>query len=433
MSDASFDIQLGMRQVYHPGQIGHVPFGIRRDDLRSHLYVVGKTGTGKSTLIKSIVSQAIAQGIGVGVLDPHGSLIDEILDGAIPERRIKDTIIFAPADRDWPVSLNLLRCAEQPSKVASGLVSAFEGLFDSSWGSRLEWIIYCSIASLASAHNTSLLGLERLLVDASYRERILRQVTAPIVLHFWQYEFERWSERYRTEAIASIQNKVGQLFASPELRNVLGQVTGRIDMRTVMDTPGSIFLANLSKGALGDDKANLVGSFIVSLCRMAAMQREDTPEAERLDFLLIADEFQNFVTASFASALSEVQKYRLGLLLAHQYRTQVREDILDAVYGNVGSIISFRVGNDDAALLEKQFAPDVSAARFLNLGRHQVLARIQEHGLPSAPFEGQTLRPTLGMYRKRDAIVDASRARFAVPRIRVEAKIGRFLLRKNPP
>ena len=159
MGDESFDIQLGIRQMYHPGQIMHVPFGIRQSDLRSHLYVVGKTGTGKSTLIKSIVNQAIARGIGVGVLDPHGSLIDEIMDGSIPESRIKDTILFAPADRDWPVSLNLLRCAAQPSHVASGLVSAFEGLFGSSWGPRLEWIMYCSIASLASAHNTSLLGL----------------------------------------------------------------------------------------------------------------------------------------------------------------------------------------------------------------------------------------------------------------------------------
>ena len=435
MGDESFDIQLGLRRIYtvHPAERTHVPFGIGRADLRSHLYVVGKTGTGKSTLIKSVVSQAIARGIGVGVLDPHGALIDEILDGAIPERRIKDTIVFAPGDRDWPVSLNLLHCADTPSKVASGLVGAFEGLFGLSWGPRLEWILFCSIATLASAKNTSLLGLERLLVDPSYRARLLRQVRDPIVLHFWQYEFERWSERYRTEAIESLQNKVGQLFASPELRNVLGQVSERIDMRTVMDTPGSIFLANLSKGALGDDKANLIGSFIVSLCRMAAMQREDTPEAERPDFLLIADEFQNFVTASFASALSEVRKYRLALLLAHQYRTQVREDILDAVYGNVGSMISFRVGNDDAELLEKQFAPDVSAARFLNLGRHQILARIQEHGLPGVPFEGQTLPPALGMYQQRDAIIDASRARYAVPRITIEAKLGRFLIRKNPP
>jgi Helicase HerA, central domain len=433
MAEASFDIQLGMRQVYHPSEIGHIPFGIQRSDLRSHLYMVGKTGTGKSTLIKSIVSQAIALGIGVGVLDPHGSLVEDILEETVPAHRIQDTIVFAPADRDWPVSLNLLRCAAQPSKVASGLVGAFEGLFGSSWGPRLEWIMYCSIASLASAQNTSLLGLERLLVDASYRTRILRQVTDPIVLHFWQFEFEQWPQKYRTEAIESIQNKVGQLFASPELRNVLGQVTGRIDMRTVMDTPGSIFLANLSKGALGDDKANLIGSFIVSLCRMAAMQREDTPEEKRLDFILIADEFQNFVTASFASALSEVRKYRLGLLLAHQYGTQVREDILDAVYGNVGSMISFRVGNDDATLLEKQFAPGVAATQFLNLGRHQVWARIQENELPGVPFTGQTLRPTLGMYRQRNAIVDASRARFAQPRAKVEAKIGRFLIRKNPP
>ena len=433
MEGDAFDIQLGLRNLYHPGQIAQAPFGIRLADLRSHLYMVGKTGTGKSTLIKSIVSQAIAQGIGVAVLDPHGELIEQILDEAIPAERINDTIVFAPGDREWPVGLNLLRCAAEPSQVASGLVDAFEGLFGNSWGPRLEWILYCSIAALASAKNTSLLGLARLLVDPGYRQLILRQVTDPVILHFWHSEFALWPERYRTEAIGPIQNKVGQLFASPELRNVLGQVTGRIDMRTVIDTPDSIFLANLSKGALGDDKANLIGAFLVSLCRMAAMQRQDTPEEERRDFLLVADEFQNFVTISFADALSEVRKYRLNLLLAHQYRTQVREEILDAVFGNVGSMISFRVGNDDAALLEQQFAPDMPATQFLNLGRYEICARIQKDSLPGLPFLGRTLKPDLGMYHERDAIIAASRARYAQPRAKVEAKIGRFLSRKSPP
>jgi hypothetical protein len=431
MSPQPFDIQLGVRHVYHPAQIVQEPFGMRREDFRSHLYVVGKTGTGKSTLIKSVVRQAIALGMGVGVLDPHGSLIDEILDDAIPPERVEDTIVFAPADRDWPVSLNLLRCAANPSQVASGLVGAFEGLFGSSWGSRLEWIMFCSIASLASAPHASLLGLERLLVDPLYRQWIIRHVKDPVVRHFWHAQFEQWSERDRTEAIVAIQNKVGQLFATPELRNILGQPTGRIQMRTVMDE-GRIFLANLSKGALGDDKANLTGSFIVSLCRLAAMQREDTPEEERRDFLLIADEFQNFVTLSFATALSEVRKYRLNLLLAHQYGKQVRPEIRDAVHGNVGSIISFCVGNDDAEQLEKAFAPDVAAAQFLNLKRHHIWARILENGLPGVPFEGKTVRSDFGKYGQRDAIVHASRARYARPRATVEAKIGRFMGTQKP-
>jgi hypothetical protein len=432
MSVEPFDIQLGVRYVYHPAQLVQEPFGMRREDFRNHLYVVGKTGTGKSTLIKSVVSQAIALGMGVGVLDPHGNLIDELLEEAIPEARIQDTIVFAPADRDWPVSLNLLRCAANPSQVASGLVGAFEGLFGSSWGPRLEWIMFCSIASLATAPHASLLGLERLLVDPVYRTWIIRHVKDPIVRHFWLAEFGQWSDAYRKEAIAPIQNKVGQLFASPELRNILGQPNGRIHMRTVMDTPGSIFLANLSKGALGDDKANLIGSFIISLCRLAAMQREDTPEEERRDFLLVADEFQNFVTLSFATALSEVRKYRLNLLLAHQYGKQVRPEIRDAVHGNVGSIISFRVGYEDAALLEEAFAPDVAAAQFLNLKRYQIWARILENGLPGVPFEGKTLRPELGKDRQRDAIMQASRARYARRRATVEAKIARFLGTQKP-
>jgi Helicase HerA, central domain len=430
-----FYIQLGMRLPYrvHPAELTEVPYGIRQRDLRSHLYIVGKTGTGKSTLIKSVVSQAISQDWGVGVLDPHGTLIEEILNEAIPPHRIKDTIVFAPGDRDWPVSLNLLRCAPHPSAVASGLVGAFEGLFGHSWGPRLEYILFCSIASLASASNTSLLGLERILVDRGYRERILRQVTDPIVLHFWHSQFDAWSEKYRTEAIESIQNKVGQLFASPELRNVLGQITSRINIRTIMDTPGSIFLANLSKGAFGDDKANLIGSFLVSLFRIAAMQREDTPEEERRDFLLIADEFQNFVTSSFVSALSEVRKYRLNLVLAHQFRKQMREDIRDAVFGNVGSILSFRVGSDDAKLLEAEFAQSMSTKQFLSLKRYPFFARMQENGLAGVPFEGLTVQPELGWYRQREAIIRASRARYAQPRAKVEAKIARFLPRKSPP
>jgi hypothetical protein len=359
-------------------------------------------------------------------------LIDEILDEAIPPEKVQDTIVFSPADRDWPVSLNLLHCAANPSQVASGLVGAFEGLFGKSWGPRLEWILFCSIASLASAPHASLLGLERLLVDPLYRQWIIRHVHDPVVRHFWHAQFEQWSERYRTEAIVAIQNKVGQLFATPELRNILGQPSGRINMRSIMDTPGSIFLANLSKGALGDDKANLIGSFLVSLCRLAAMQRADTPEEHRRDFLLVCDEFHNFVTFSFADALSEVRKYHLGLLLANQYGTQIRPEIRDAVYGNVGSMISFRVGNDDAELLEQAFAPDVKAAQFLNLQRYHIWARILENDLPGVPFEGTTLRPTLGRYDQREAILKASRARYARPRAAVEDKIRRFMNTQKP-
>jgi hypothetical protein len=432
MAPDTFDIELGLRDQYTPAQFVQVPFGIRLADLRYHLYVLGKTGTGKSTLIKGIIRQAIAHRISVGVLDPHGALIDDILREAIPEDRVDDTIVFAPADREWPVSLNVLRSAADPSTVGSGLVEAFEGLFGHSWGPRLEWILYNSIASLAAAPNTSLLGMQRILVDPVYRAQITHHVRNPIIQAFWRNEFDTWSERYRLEAIAPVQNKIGQLFASPLLCNVLGQVSGRIDLRTVMETPGSIFLANLSKGALGDDKANIMGSLIVSLCRMAAMQRESIPEEERNDFILIADEFQNFVTGSFAKSLSEVRKYRLDLIMASQYSKQVREDIRDAVFGNVGSIMSFRVGHFDAAQLEEAFAPGVPAAKFLNLGRHQILARIQEDGLASVPYYGQTLPPDAIKHWQRDAIIQSSRARYARPRIAVEERMGRFLDTQKP-
>jgi hypothetical protein len=433
MQQSPFDIELGLREQYHPAGVVQVPFGILIADLRTHLYALGRTGTGKSTLIKGIIRQAIARKISVGVLDPHGALIEDLLAEAIPADRVDDTILFAPADREWPVSLNILQSASDPSIVASGLVEAFEGLFGDSWGPRLEWILYCSIASLASAPHTSLLGMQRLLIDPVYREQITRHVRNPIIQAFWRHEFDTWSERYRLEAIAPVQNKMGQLFASPVLCNVLGQVSGRIDLRTVMDTPGSIFLANLSKGALGDDKANIMGSLIVSLCHMAAMQREDMPEEARNDFLLVVDEFQNFVTGSFAKALAEVRKYRLILILTNQYSKQVREDIRDAIFGNVGSIISFRVGHFDASQLEEAFAPDVPAAQFLNLGRYEVWARMQANGLAGIPFHGRTLRSDAIPYGQREAIVHASRSRYA-PRSRaeVEEKVQRFLGTQKP-
>ena len=285
--------------------------------------------------------------------------------------------------------------------------------------------------SLASAQNTSLLGLQRLFVDAPYREQIIHQVRDPVIRAFWRHEFETWDDRYRKEALGPIHNKVGQLFGSPAIRNILGQVTGRIDLRRVMD--GGIFIARLPKGPLGADKASLFGSLVVSLFQLAALQRDDTPEEERIDFHLYIEEFQNFMTAGIASALSEVRKYRLDLTLVNQYTKSLREDVRDAVFGNVGCIMAFRVGNHDAKLLEQEYAPDVPATQFLNLGRRQMWVHLQEQGVPSVPFQAETLAFTPATYGQRDVVIQASRQRYARPRAEVEEKITRFLTPKNPP
>ena len=412
-------IVLGLREEW--GQ--EVPFALSHSDRRHHLYAIGKSGAGKTTLLRNLILQDIEAGRGVGFIDPHGDLAADVLDH-IPRRRIEDVTYFNPADAEYPVGLNLLKSSSPDRRhlIASGVVSAFKSLWGLSWGPRLEYILYAAVAALTECENVSLLGLQRMLSDSRYRAWVVKQVKDPVVRSFWVNEFEFYDDRYLHEAIAPIQNKVGQLLMSPHLRNILGQVRTRIEARFMMDE-GRIFIADISKGRLGADKSNLIGSFLVTQFELAAMSRSDIPERERRDFFLYVDEFQSFMSDSFVSILSEARKYRLCLTLSHQYIGQLRPEIRDAVFGNVGSIVAFRAGQRDAELLEHEYAGDFVASRFVGLSNHEVCVKL----LHREPFFGRTLPPSGKRHGRRETIVRRSREKYAKRRKTVEDRIKRWL------
>jgi hypothetical protein len=413
---------IGNRNVWG----GEKPFGISPVDRRQHLYVIGKTGTGKTTLLRNLICQDIERGHGVGVIDPHGDLAEELLD-CIPSWRADDVVYFNPADSDFPVGFNLVRSSLGQRKYleASSLVGAFKHIWRDSWGPRLEYILYASVAALLECENVSLLGLPRMLADARYRAWVLKQVRDPIVRSFWENEFARFDKRFLAETIAPIQNKVGQLLMAAPLRNIFGQVKSKIDPRFIMDNK-RIFVANLSKGRLGEDKANLLGSLLVSKFQTAAMERADVPESAREDFYLFIDEFPNFSTESFASILSEARKYRLNLILSHQYIEQMGKEVKNAVFGNVGSLISFRLGLSDARVLANEFGSGYSPEHFTDLANHEIRAKLLTNGEYGEPFLAKTARPTASSYNRRANLMKRSRERFGTKRSLVETKIRRW-------
>lgn len=414
---------LGIRD--HWGQ--ELPFTLSPADRRHHLYTVGKSGTGKTTLLRNMILQDIEAGRGVGVIDPHGDLANDLLDH-IPRRRVEDVAYFDPSDLEHPVGLNLLGYVEEDSRhlVASGIVSAFKGIWPDFWGPRLEYILYAALAAILDCQNVSLLGVQRMLSDARYRAWVVKQVKDPAVRSFWVNEFENYDKNFVREAVAPIQNKVGQLLMSPHLRNILGQVRNRMDARFMMDR-GRIFIANLSKGKLGADKANLVGSLLVTQFQLAAMARADVPEDERRDFFLYVDEFHSFVSDSFSAILAEARKYRLCMTLSHQYLTQVKPAVLEAVLGNIGSIIAFRIGHGDAETLERAYGEGPRASQFTNLSNGEVFAKTLSDGRDGEPFFGRTLPPHGIRHGRRATIVRRSREKYTTHRMTVERRIRRWL------
>lgn len=370
--------------------------------------------------------QDIEAGHGIGFIDPHGDLAEELLD-CIPPSRVRDVIYFNPGDREFPIGFNLLRTNhDQSDLVASGIVSAFKNVWRDSWGPRLEYILYASLAALADVEHTTLLGIPRMLSDARYREWIVRQVRDPAIRSFWENEFARYDKRLLVEAISPIQNKVGQLVLSPIIRNVVGQVKSRFEPRYIMDNR-RIFIASLSKGALGEDKANLLGSLLVTAFQLAAMSRIDTPACDRVDWNLYVDEFQNFATESFASILSEARKFRLSLTLANQHTRQVPEALRDAVFGNVGTFISFRVSEADAAMLAREYGDGYSPHQFIGLSNFEAMAKSLEHGEQREPFAVTTEPPLDRRYGRGASIVRRARNSFAAPRVVVEDRIRRWM------
>lgn len=423
MSNANDPIMIGHRLAWG----GEVPFGIRPTDARHHCYIIGKTGSGKTTLLRNLIIQHIHRGHGVAVIDPHGDLAEDLL-AHIPPSRADHLVYFDPGDLEFPIGFNPLANVPPDDRplVASGIVDAFKTIWADSWGPRMQYILYGCIAALLDCENTSLLGINRMLIDPVYRRWVVKQVRDPFIKKFWEQEFENYDPRFMREAIAPIQNKVGALLQSPIIRNILGQVKNRVSIPFVMND-SRILIANLSKGRMGQDKSNLLGSLLVTQFQLAAMARANQPESERRDFHLFIDEFQNFSTDSFASILAEARKYRLALTLSHQYIDQLPLPIRQAVFGNVGSLISFRVGHTDAAVLANEFGNEFRPETFVDPPRFHALAKMQEHNEPQPTFKAR-LMPALEMNTSNPhAMIAKSRERFATRRERVDTRIQRWM------
>lgn len=412
-------VVLGMQEQW--GQ--ETPVSLSCADRRQHLYVVGKSGTGKTTLLRNLILQDIEAGRGVAVLDPHGDLALDLLDH-LPRHRTEDVVYFNPSDPEYAVAFNPLWRVppERRHLVASGIVGTFKSIYPDFFGPRMEYIFFAAVVALLECENVSLLGLQRMLSDSEYRAWVVRQVKDPGVKAFWEVEFEAQDKRTKAEMVSPILNKVGPIVMTPQLRNILGQVRNRIDARFMMDNR-RIFIANLAKGRLGADKANLLGSFLVSQFQIAAMSRMDVPEDERVDYMCFVDEFHSFVSDSFASILSEARKYRLNLTLSHQYLAQVKPGILDAVIGNVGSMVAFRVGHDDAESLEKMFGKTYSASHFASLSNREIYGKVLTGGKEVEPFAARTLPPWGRWHRRRNTIIRRSRERYSTRREVVERKM----------
>jgi hypothetical protein len=402
-------------------------FGIKPSDRRQHVYVIGKTGMGKTTLLENMIIQDIEQGRGVGVLDPHGDLAARLLR-FVPRHRLNDVVYFNPQDVAWPFALNPFERVDADKRhlVAASLMSVFEKLFAESWGPRMAHILRNCILSLLEMPGSNLLGIPRLLCDAHYREKVMARVTDPKVRDFWKSEFATYQSGFRSEAIAPVMNKVGAFLSSPLVRNLVGQARAKASFREMMDE-GKILIANLSKGAVGEENQVLLGSLLITKIQLAAMQRVDTPEENRRDFHLYCDEFQNFATLSFIDILSEARKYRLDLTLAHQFLGQLDHRLKDAVLGNVGTLIVFRIGASDAEELEGEFLPEISKDSFVRLPPHSVYLRLSIDAVSSRPFSADVLAPReLPRTSHHETIVRLSRERYCTPRAEVERKVERW-------
>lgn len=409
-----------------------VPFGIKTDDRRRHMYVIGKTGMGKTTMMENMVIQDIRNGNGVCFIDPHGDSIQKILD-FVPTSRINDVIYLNPADQDFPIALNILESVDPKYQhlVASGLMGVFTKIWAGVWSPRMEYILNNTILALLDSPGNTMLGIVRMYVDKKYRKKIVDAIKDPMVKAFWVEEFANYAEKYRTEAVAPIQNKVGQFLSSSIIRNIIGQPKSTIDLREIMDGQ-KILLMDLSKGKVGEDNSALLGAMIITKLQLAALSRVDVPESERKDFYLYVDEFQNFVTDSFATILSEARKYRLNLTMGHQYIGQLTPEnntkVRDAVFGNVGTMVVFRVGAADAEYLETEFEPSFTPNDIVNLPKFHVILRLMINGVASDPFTAVTI-PVDESWRVGDGekVIKVSRERYANPRDVVEDKIQRWM------
>ena len=387
-------------------------FGIKTADRRKHIYTIGKTGAGKSTLVANMAIDDIRKGRGVGIIDPHGDLSEIILD-YIPKRRMNDVVYLEPFDTERPFSLNVLEIKNKQHKdlIASGIVSIFSKIYADSWGPRLEYILRNTIFSLLEIPGSTLIDALRILSDAEYRRRVVPQIQDPVIRNFWEQEFEKMSDKLRVEAISPIQNKVGQFVSSKMIRNIIGHPTSTIDLEEIMNS-GKILILNLSQGKLGEDSASLLGAMIITQIQLAAMNRAFMKEEDRRDFFLYVDEFQNFATSSFIKILSEARKYRLSITLANQYIDQLDETVSKAIFGNAGTIISFVTGASDAYLLMKEFAEIYTENDLVSLGKFEVVTKLSIDGMTSGPFPATTLPLPSLKNDNKEAIIRLSKERY---------------------
>ncbi len=405
-------------------------FGIKRKDRRQHVYMLGKSGTGKSVLMFNMIIQNIKNGDGVCMVDPHGENVEAVLS-AIPPERIKDVVYFNPADANHHIGFNVLELIDPQYKhlVASGLMGIFTKIWANAWSARMEYILNNAILALLDTPGTTLLGIPRMLVDKDYRQKIISNLKDPVIKAFWVHEYEAWQDKFRNEAIAPIQNKVGQFLSTSIIRNVVGQSKSTINIFDMMNEK-KIFLVNVSKGRIGEDNSGLLGGMIITKIQLAAMERVRIPEESRQDFYLFVDEFQNFVTDAFAGILSEARKYRLNLTVAHQYTAQLVSDkssaVRDAVFGNVGTTIVFRVGADDAEFLESEFEPEFTPQDIVNLPNYKVYMKLMIDGVTSRPFSAKTLPPLIksGDKKVEEEVIKSSRALYCRPKEVVEREIN---------
>ncbi len=387
-------------------------FGIKRNDRRKHQYIVGKTGAGKSTLIANMLINDMRNNEGLAVIDPHGDLTSLILD-YIPSYRINDIIYLNPSDPDSSFHLNPLEAGTtQKELIASGIVSIFKKLYGTSWGPRLEYILRNTVLTLLEKPDSTFMDVHPLLTDKSFRDKIVKDLKDPVLKSYWQNEFEKMPPKLYSESISPILNKVGQFVSSPTVRNIIGHPKSTIDLEKIMNE-GKILILNLSQGKLGEDNSSLLGAMIITKIQLAAMKRVDIPEAQRKDFYLYVDEFQNFATGSFIKILSEARKYRLNLILANQYMAQIPDDVRSAIFGNIGTLLSFVVGAQDTYYLAKEFGERFKEDDLLALGNYQILTKLSIDSITTAPFLAQTLPLPQSKTQNREKVIKVSAQRYS--------------------
>lgn len=399
-------------------------FGIKTDDRRRHVYVVGKTGMGKTTLLENMILSDIYAGHGCCYVDPHGDTAEKLID-YIPSWRINDVVYFNPSDVEHPIGFNILEAIDPTMKhlVASALMSVFKKIWENVWSARMEYILNNTILALLDTPGSTLLGVNRMLSDKDFRLEIVKNIQDPIVKQFWVTEFAAYDAKFATEAVAPIQNKIGQFLSSSIIRNIVAQAKSSINIREMMDNQ-KIFIINLSKGRIGEDAMRLLGGMLITKMQVAAMERVNIPEKEREDFYMYVDEFQNFAVESFASILSEARKYRLNLIMAHQYITQLSEEVRDAVFGNVGTMITFRVGSPDAVFMENEFMPRFTPEDIINLPKAGIYLKLMIDGVASQPFSATTLPPIAQRTSSLPRVVEQSRERYAGNRGMIEERVA---------